>query len=63
MLGRLYDAAEFLSVNDYPHVLRWAKLIDSRPAVKRGYAVNRNFGAEPHLPERHSAADFVALGL
>lgn len=63
VLGRLYDAAEFLSVNDYPHVVRWAKLIDSRPAVKRGYAVNRNFGAEPHLPERHSAADFVALGL
>lgn len=63
VLGRLYDAAEFLSVNDYPHVVRWAKLIDSRPAVKRGNAVNRNFGAEPHLPERHSADDFIALGL
>lgn len=63
VLGRLYDAAEFLSVSEYPHVLRWATLIDSRPAVKRGNAVNRNFGAEPHLPERHSSADFLALGL
>lgn len=63
VLGRLYEAAEFLSVDDYPNVLRWATLIDRRPAVKRGNAVNRNFGAEPHLPERHSAADFIALGL
>ncbi|WP_423186429.1 glutathione-dependent disulfide-bond oxidoreductase [Alishewanella sp. d11] len=63
VLGRLYEAAEFLAVNDYPHVIRWAKLIDSRPAVKRGYAVNRNFGAEPHLLERHSPADLNALGL
>lgn len=63
VLGRLYEAAEFLSVTDYSHVLRWAKLIDSRPAVKRGYVVNRNFGAEPHLVERHSSADFTALGL
>ncbi len=63
VLGRLYDAAEFLTVNDYPHVIRWAKLVDSRPAVKRGYAVNRNFGLEPHLLERHSPADLNALGL
>lgn len=63
VLGRLYEAAEFLAVNDYPHVIRWAKLIDSRPAVKRGYAVNRNFGLEPHLLERHSPADLNALGL
>lgn len=63
VLGRLYDAAEFLSVDDYPHLKRWAQLVDSRPAVKRGYIVNRNFGAEPHLPNRHSSDDFTQFGL
>jgi len=28
-LGRLYDAAEFLQVEDYSHVQRWAKTIDA----------------------------------
>ncbi|GED41962.1 glutathione-dependent disulfide-bond oxidoreductase [Cobetia marina] len=57
--GKLYDAAEFLSVQDYPHVQRWAKSIAERPAVKRGRMVNRFWG-EPHeqLIERHSASDF-----
>jgi GST-like protein len=34
VLGRLYNAAEFLDVQTYSHVMRWAKAIDSRPAVK-----------------------------
>lgn len=61
-LGRLYDAATFLDVESYSHVMRWAKLIDARPAVQRGRKVNRSWG-EPdmQLPERHSAADFDAL--
>lgn len=63
VLGRLYDAAEFLAVSEYPHVLRWANTIDNRPAVKRGYVVNRTFGDAPHLAERHSSEDFIALGL
>lgn len=58
VLGRLYDAAEFLDVASYTHVLRWAKQLDQRPAVKRGYSVNRNWGDGPQLPERHSSADF-----
>lgn len=58
VLGRLYDAAEFLDVASYKHVLRWAKQLDQRPAVKRGYSVNRNWGDGPLLPERHSSADF-----
>ncbi|MEO3878789.1 glutathione-dependent disulfide-bond oxidoreductase [Rheinheimera fenheensis] len=58
VLGRLYDAAEFLDVASYKHVLRWAKQLDERPAVKRGYSVNRNWGDGPQLPERHSSADF-----
>ncbi|WP_417606779.1 glutathione-dependent disulfide-bond oxidoreductase [Oceanimonas baumannii] len=58
VLGRLYDAAEFLSVTDYPNVLRWAKAIDARPAVQRGRRVNRVWGEEnEQLAERHNAAD------
>jgi len=58
-LGRLYSAAEFLDVESYTHVQRWAKEIDARPAVLRGRMVNRPFG-EPHLQlhERHDASDF-----
>ncbi|MBT2373226.1 glutathione-dependent disulfide-bond oxidoreductase [Pseudomonas fluorescens] len=57
--GRLYGAAEFLSVQDYKHVVRWADAIDARPAVQRGRRVNRVSG-EPaeQLRERHDAADF-----
>ncbi len=58
-LGRLYDAAEFLDVESYTNVMRWAKAIDARPAVKRGRMVNRTFGEpEEQLHERHDASDF-----
>ena len=59
-LGRLYGAAEFLSVADYRNVMEWAERIDARPAVRRGRMVNRDFGDDESLklPERHSAADF-----
>ncbi len=57
--GVLYDAAEFLQVQDYAHVNRWTEAIAKRPAVKRGRMVNRIRG-EPHhqLHERHDASDF-----
>jgi GST-like protein len=57
--GWAYDAAEFLSVQDYKHVQRWADVLLERPAVKRGRMVNRTSG-EPssQLPERHDASDF-----
>ena len=59
VLGRLYNAAEFLDVQTYSHVMRWSKAIDSRPAVKRGRMVNRVSGApEIKLHERHDASDF-----
>jgi len=59
VLGRLYDAAEFLDVESYTHAMRWAKLIDARPSVLRGRMVNRTFGRpEMQLHERHDAADF-----
>ena len=59
-LDRIYDgAAEFLSVQEYEHVQRWAKKIDRRPAVKRGKIVNK-FTGDPseQLHERHDASDF-----
>ncbi|WP_404419102.1 glutathione-dependent disulfide-bond oxidoreductase [Marinospirillum sp.] len=62
VLGRLYDAAEFLQVDSYTQVKRWAEAIDARPAVQRGRKVNRTWGEESEqLHERHSAADFAQL--
>jgi GST-like protein len=58
VLGALYNAAEFLDVNSYPHVQRWAEAIAQRPAVQRGRIVNRSWGSPwEQLTERHSAAD------
>jgi len=57
--GHLYEAATFLSVHEYSHVIRWADTIGARPAVKRAVRVNRTWGdADKQVPERHSAADF-----
>ncbi|MFY0655134.1 MAG: glutathione-dependent disulfide-bond oxidoreductase [Neptunomonas phycophila] len=60
VLGNLYNAAEFLDVKSYTHVLRWAKQIEQRPAVQRGRIVNRTWGDE-QLAERHDAADIDAV--
>ena len=58
--GELYEAGEFLQVQDYHHVCRWAAQVGARPAVQRGKMVNRTRG-EPagRLHERHDASDFV----
>jgi GSH-dependent disulfide-bond oxidoreductase len=57
--GLLYEAGEFLAVQDYKHVLRWAELVGARPAVKRGRMVNRVMGdPKAQLHERHDASDF-----
>lgn len=63
VLGQLYNAAEFLDVQSYSHVLRWAKQLAQRPAVKRGHLVNRSFGDGAQLPERHNSADFIPFNL
>jgi GST-like protein len=57
--GWAYEAAEFLSVQEYQHVQRWTELIGARAAVRRGRMVNRVMG-EPsgQLHERHDAGDF-----
>ncbi|MCC5872203.1 MAG: glutathione-dependent disulfide-bond oxidoreductase [Gammaproteobacteria bacterium] len=61
VLHDLYAASEFLDVQSYRHVQRWAKAIDVRPAVVRGKRVNKVWGPEEErMPERHSAADFDA---
>jgi len=58
-IGDLYDAQEFLDVKSYEHVQRWAKMIEARPAVRRGQMVNRTWGEDSEqLHERHSAEDF-----
>ena len=60
VLGRAYEAAEFLDVASYTHVMRWAQQIDARPAVKRGRMVNKANGPlEEQLHERHDASDFA----
>ena len=57
--GLLYEAGEFLQVQDYQNLQRWTDLIAARPAVQRGRMVNRAWG-EPasQLLERHDASDF-----
>ncbi len=57
--GWQYGAAEFLSVQDYKNVVRWAEQLFARPAVKRGRMVNRVVGdPSEQLHERHEAGDF-----
>ena len=57
--GVLYEAAEFLQVQDYRNVQRWADQIAERPAVQRGRMVNRTWGElSSQLHERHEASDF-----
>ncbi len=58
-LHNIYNAAEFLDVQSYSNVVRWATEIEERPAVQRGRRVNRPWGPEEdRVPERHSASDF-----
>lgn len=57
--GRAYDAGEFLQVQTYTHVQRWAAAIAERPAVRRGRMVNSVSGElSGQLRERHDASDF-----
>ncbi|RPA61586.1 glutathione-dependent disulfide-bond oxidoreductase [Shewanella frigidimarina] len=58
VLGNLYDAAEFLEVESYTNVVRWAKLLETREGVQRGRIINRSWGEEwEQVPERHCAED------
>jgi len=58
--GWAYGSAEFLSVQDYKNVQRWADKVLERPAVQRGRMVNRTTGElSTQLHERHDASDFL----
>ncbi len=58
VLNDAYDAGEFLDVNSYTQVVRWASEIEQRPAVARGQRVNTTWGPEEEqVPERHAAND------
>ena len=57
--GRLYGAGEFLQVQEYVHVQRWADAIARRTPVQRGRKVNCTWGdPSGQLHERHDAGDF-----
>jgi len=57
--GLVYEAAEFLQVQEYANVQRWTDAIAARPAVQRGRKVNRVWGElSDQLHERHDARDF-----
>ena len=57
--GWLYGGGEFLSVQDYKNLHRWADELLKRPAVERGSKVNRTYGnPSSQLHERHEASDF-----
>src|ERR1700758_4267934 len=54
-----YGGAEFLGVQEYKNVQRWAGMLLERPAVRRGRMVNRLSGdPSEQLHERHDASDF-----
>ena len=59
-LGRSYEGADvFLATREYEHLMRWARQLDARPAVKRGRIVNKLTGdPSEQLHERHDASDF-----
>ena len=59
VMGWQYDSGEFLDVEIYTNVKRWADETHSREPVRRGRMVNRVRG-EPsgQLRERHDAVDF-----
>ena len=59
-LNRTYQGAgEFLAIDEYENLMRWAKQIDVRPAVQRGRKVNKMTGdLSEQLHERHDASDF-----
>lgn len=59
VLGEAYGAGEFLQVESYKNLRRWANEILQRPAVLRGLKVNCTWGElSNQLHERHDATDF-----
>ncbi len=59
VLTGLYDSKEFLQVDSYTPLVRWAQEIHTRPAVRHGRKVNR--ASKSGLAERHDASELDAL--
>jgi GST-like protein len=59
VLTGLYESKEFLDVESYTNLVRWATEIHERPAVRRGRKVNR--ASKSGLKERHNASELDAL--
>ena len=59
VLNNAYNASEFLEVDSYKHLGRWAKQITEREAFKRGSLVNRkpNGPDDKSILERHDSDD------
>ncbi len=55
----LYESKEFLAVDSYTNLVRWANQIHARPATRRGRKVNR--ASKSGLAERHDASELDAL--
>ena len=58
VIGTSYNAQEFLNIEEYSNVRRWAEQLAARPGVQRGAVVNTS-----KLENRHSAADFTGVDL
>jgi GST-like protein len=59
VLGEAYGAGEFLQVESYKNLQRWANEVLQRPALMRGRKVNRTWGElSDQLHERHDSTDF-----
>tara|TARA_E500000331_G_scaffold340863_1_gene372642 strand:- start:2807 stop:3646 length:840 start_codon:yes stop_codon:yes gene_type:complete len=61
VVSGFYDSKEFLQVDSYTNVVRWATEIHNRPAVIRGRKVNRD--THSGIAERHDVSDFDKLGV
>ncbi len=59
VLTGLYESKEFLQVDSYTNLVRWATEIHERPAVRRGRKVNR--ASKSGIAERHDASDLDTL--
>ncbi|MEZ4376352.1 MAG: hypothetical protein R3B07_36440 [Polyangiaceae bacterium] len=58
--NKAYNAAEFLSAHEYKHAAL-DRADRPAPRVRRGRVVNKSWGDEPGLAERHSKSDFEKL--
>ena len=56
---RVFLHTSKISATPFPnkHLLRWAQKIEQREGVKRGRIVNKTWGEDGQLPNRHSASD------